>query len=50
MRQSEPTETANVGCRILVADDDLNVRLLTRQCLEAEGMSVVEAAGPDANG
>ncbi|MFN2286752.1 MAG: putative bifunctional diguanylate cyclase/phosphodiesterase [Chromatocurvus sp.] len=30
--------------RILVSDDDMNVRLLTRQCLEAEGMTVVEAA------
>ena len=35
--------------KILVSDDDLNVRLLTRQCLEAEGMTVVEAAnGPEA--
>ena len=34
--------------KILVSDDDLNVRLLTRQCLEAEGMVVVEAAnGPE---
>ncbi|MEO0436621.1 MAG: EAL domain-containing protein [Pseudomonadota bacterium] len=30
--------------KVLVADDDMNVRLLTRQCLEAEGMVVVEAA------
>ena len=30
--------------KILVSDDDMNVRLLTRQCLEAEGMTVVEAA------
>ncbi|MGB1141100.1 MAG: two-component system response regulator [Halioglobus sp.] len=30
--------------KILVCDDDQNVRLLTRQCLEAEGMLVVEAA------
>lgn len=30
--------------RILVCDDDQNVRLLTRQCLEAEGMVVIEAA------
>ena len=30
--------------KILVADDDFNVRLLTRQCLEAENMVVVEAA------
>ena len=35
--------------KILVADDDMNVRLLTRQCLEADGMQVVEAAdGPEA--
>ena len=34
--------------KILVSDDDSNVRLLTRQCLEAEGMIVVEAAdGPE---
>ncbi|MBA6414234.1 EAL domain-containing protein [Parahaliea sp. F7430] len=34
--------------KILVSDDDVNVRLLTRQCLEAEGMTVVEASnGPD---
>ena len=30
--------------KILVCDDDLNVRILTRQCLEAEDMVVVEAA------
>jgi PleD family two-component response regulator len=37
------------SAKILVADDDLNVRLLTRQCLEAENMIVVEAAsGPEA--
>ena len=30
--------------KILVCDDDQNVRLLTRNCLEAEGMNVVEAA------
>ncbi|MEM1404610.1 MAG: EAL domain-containing protein [Pseudomonadota bacterium] len=30
--------------RILVADDDVNVRLLTRQCLEAENMIVIDAA------
>ncbi len=30
--------------KILVCDDDQNVRLLTRQCLEAEGMLVVEAS------
>lgn len=35
--------------KILVCDDDINVRLLTRQCLEAENMLVVEAAdGPEA--
>jgi diguanylate cyclase (GGDEF)-like protein len=35
--------------RILVADDDMNVRLLTRQCLESEGMQVMEASnGHDA--
>ena len=34
--------------KILVSDDDLNVRLLTRQCLEAEDMLVVEASnGPE---
>ncbi len=30
--------------KILVVDDDQNVRILTRQCLEAEEMVVVEAA------
>src|SRR6056297_2434915 len=30
--------------KILVCDDDQNVRLLTRQCLEAEGMLVVETS------
>ena len=35
--------------RILVCDDDANVRILTRRCLEAEDMEVVDAAsGPDA--
>ena len=34
--------------KILVCDDDASVRMLTRQCLEAEGMIVVEAAsGPE---
>lgn len=34
--------------RILVSDDDANVRMLTRQCLEAENMEVIEAAsGPE---
>ncbi|MFK7831508.1 MAG: putative bifunctional diguanylate cyclase/phosphodiesterase [Congregibacter sp.] len=36
---SQPRQRA----KILVADDDINVRLLSRQCLEAEGMLVVEA-------
>ena len=36
------------AAKILVCDDDQNVRLLTRQCLEAEGMEVVEACnGPE---
>ncbi len=30
--------------KILVCDDDSNVRMLTRQCLEAESMQVIEAA------
>jgi predicted signal transduction protein with EAL and GGDEF domain len=30
--------------KILVCDDDQNVRMLTRQCLEAEDMIVIEAA------
>jgi predicted signal transduction protein with EAL and GGDEF domain len=43
------TNTPRHKAKILVSDDDLNVRLLTRQCLEAEGMTVVEAAnGPEA--
>ncbi len=34
--------------KILVSDDDANVRLLSRQCLEAEDMTVVEACnGPE---
>ncbi|MFT6052322.1 MAG: putative signal transduction protein with EAL and GGDEF domain [Halioglobus sp.] len=36
--------TTRSKAKILVSDDDSNVRLLTRQCLEAEGMIVVEAA------
>ncbi len=36
--------TVQPKAKILVSDDDMNVRLLTRQCLEAEGMTVVEAA------
>ena len=42
------TNSTRHKAKILVSDDDLNVRLLTRQCLEAEGMTVVEAAnGPE---
>ena len=37
-------EKSQHRAKILVCDDDQNVRLLTRQCLEAEGMIVVEAA------
>ena len=37
-------ERRNQRAKILVCDDDFNVRLLTRQCLEAENMVVVEAA------
>ena len=42
MRPASPA--AGQSPRILVSDDDMNVRLLTRQCLEAEGMTVIEAA------
>ena len=38
------TESRGNTAKILVVDDDQNVRLLTRQCLEAEGMEVIEAA------
>ena len=42
-------KTSHREAKILVSDDDQNVRFLTRQCLEAEGMTVVEAAnGHDA--
>jgi len=34
----------NHQAKILVVDDDQNVRLLTRQCLETENMTVVEAS------
>ncbi|AQA20217.1 GGDEF domain-containing response regulator [Halioglobus japonicus] len=37
-------DRAHYRAKILVCDDDFNVRLLTRQCLEAEDMVVVEAA------
>jgi diguanylate cyclase (GGDEF)-like protein len=37
-------DAINHKAKILVCDDDQNVRLLTRQCLEAEDMIVVEAS------
>ena len=41
---SEERDSPSQRAKILVADDDMNVRLLSRQCLEAEGMLVIEAA------
>jgi predicted signal transduction protein with EAL and GGDEF domain len=42
------TDKPRHRAKILVSDDDQIVRLLTRQCLEAEGMVVVEASdGPE---
>lgn len=41
---SQESEPITQRAKVLVADDDMNVRLLSRQCLEAEGMLVVEAA------
>ncbi|MCX2977532.1 two-component system response regulator [Candidatus Marimicrobium litorale] len=38
------TETIRHKAKILVVDDDQNVRMLARQCLEAEDMVVVEAS------
>ncbi len=38
------TDLPRQPAKVLVSDDDMNVRLLTRQCLEAENMTVVEAA------
>ena len=38
------TNHSRQRAKILVCDDDQNVRLLTRQCLEADDMTVVEAA------
>jgi predicted signal transduction protein with EAL and GGDEF domain len=38
------TDLIRHQAKILVVDDDQNVRFLTRQCLEAEDMLVVEAA------
>lgn len=43
-----PNIQPRLRAKILVSDDDANVRLLTRQCLEAENMTVVEASnGPE---
>lgn len=41
--QISRSDSTHQKAKILVCDDDQNVRLLTRQCLEAEGMVVVEA-------
>ena len=38
------TKTIRHKAKILVVDDDQNVRMLARQCLEAEDMVVVEAS------
>src|SRR5210317_54244 len=38
------TNHSRQRAKILVCDDDQNVRLLTRQCLETDDMAVVEAA------
>lgn len=38
------TDHINNKAKILVVDDDQNVRFLTRQCLEADDMIVVEAS------
>jgi CheY-like chemotaxis protein len=38
------TDLIRHQAKILVVDDDQNVRFLTRQCLEAEDMLVVEAS------
>lgn len=35
---------ANVSPTVLVCDDDMMVRLLARECLEADGMTVIEAS------
>lgn len=37
-------DPSSKSAKVLVSDDDQNVRLLTRQCLEAEDITVVEAA------
>ena len=41
--QMTRVESSRQQATILVCDDDQNVRLLTRQCLEAEGMTIIEA-------
>lgn len=42
--QMSSTDIIRHQAKILVVDDDQNVRVLTRQCLEAENMIVVEAS------
>jgi predicted signal transduction protein with EAL and GGDEF domain len=42
--QMPSTDPIRHQAKILVVDDDQNVRFLTRQCLEAENMIVVEAS------
>ncbi len=42
--QMSTNDSIRHRAKILVVDDDQNVRLLTRQCLEAESMTVVEAS------
>jgi len=44
LQQMSSTDTSLHQAKILVVDDDQNVRVLTRQCLEAENMVVLEAA------
>jgi predicted signal transduction protein with EAL and GGDEF domain len=44
LQQMSSTDTIRQQAKILVVDDDQNVRILTRQCLEAENMIVVEAS------
>ena len=38
------TDLIRQKAKILVVDDDQSVRFLTRQCLESEGMIIVEAS------
>jgi predicted signal transduction protein with EAL and GGDEF domain len=44
LKQMPSTDLIRHQAKILVVDDDQNVRFLTRQCLEAENMVVVEAS------